>query len=916
MIYQLAKTTPLLTGQVKMNLIMNGNKVSDIQYVPISNHIAFNYNNPVDVLNYSHGDNVKMLYNKISDDFFSDIHDPQLTVKQLHRYDTLLDDTHENTYEMGMKRLEYQRYNKQFEFFCPVWCDDVNDLKRIRFVINLANSHGRIMYSKDITFDTKIYNYLRGIYDSLNFDTSTTTENLDLVYINIDEMQSHIKGLNVESGTLQTIDTSYIVNNLLYQERPVLETDNMIVNLFSNNKTICTQIFNFNFVFNLEDFIPLNLLKNFISERINVYVDVYSVYGTNKTKCKVKDFYTNYEFIPKYDINTGKYSNTANVLDYLQDNKAVELVNKNKLVQSTFHWVLQNNRNSIFNLYNGFSPLNNGKNVCSGISNDAPDMFTDVFDENKNPLGIFKLTDLSSDSISNLEFVNRLNGDIYFSLPLSTSDLNKKEYQFFGNILLSNSKISEYITKCSSDIDILENTTNKDTKKLSDYYIYPSNISKKYDDYSDNFKINAEDTGNIKTTQIVELNCAVVKIPATYQYTKLRNLLNNTYLLTELEYIDVKEKSAYNSQGGNFLAVKCELSKGENIVSTSSISEYDYGYDENYVKNENLYKLYIIVFVHEIDEFLKRNISFRNLYDIDFIRDLIDIKDNDDWKQSCYYHYYPETYTKTYIVDKVFSESASRTSRKKIKYMTQKRMCYNALNLVANIIKCTKLPNDIVFEKSFSYKKTDSPSINTNEVELLKVDKFVELYRYDSNILPMFIDLNYSIFKNNVYWCKQYDQDIQKQLNSNKKDLDGIAQYSKYALKKYRPLYNSIGYYVLNSKTVDYENYYLNGYDTLDGESGYRYKKEKSWYKNNSIIYLPVTFSVTLIKETGEGVSDTDIEDCIYNEVYNESEGTSYDFKKLVKYYIKNLYKYTYTYDYISRKDISKQRIEIKFTLK
>mgnify|MGYP006969238872 CR=1 FL=1 len=44
MIYQLAKTSPLLTGQVKMNMIMNGNKVVDIQYVPLSNYIPFAYN--------------------------------------------------------------------------------------------------------------------------------------------------------------------------------------------------------------------------------------------------------------------------------------------------------------------------------------------------------------------------------------------------------------------------------------------------------------------------------------------------------------------------------------------------------------------------------------------------------------------------------------------------------------------------------------------------------------------------------------------------------------------------------------------------------------------------------------------------------------------------------------------------------
>ena len=194
MIYQLAKTSPLLTGQVKMNMILSGNKVVDIQYVPISNHIPFNYNNPIDVLNYSHGDNVKALYNRISEQFFSEVTDPTLTVNHLHRYDTLRDDTHENTYEMGMKRLEYKRYKKQFEFFCPIWCSNLEDLDTIRFMINLANKNGRTMYSKEIVFSDEIKQYIRNIYPSLKFEDGIT-ENNDLLYINFNEVQSHIKGL-------------------------------------------------------------------------------------------------------------------------------------------------------------------------------------------------------------------------------------------------------------------------------------------------------------------------------------------------------------------------------------------------------------------------------------------------------------------------------------------------------------------------------------------------------------------------------------------------------------------------------------------------------------------------------------------------------------------------------------------------
>ena len=51
MIYQLAKTSTLLTGQVKWDLVMNKDKVTNLQIVPISEHIPYNYNSPVDVMN-------------------------------------------------------------------------------------------------------------------------------------------------------------------------------------------------------------------------------------------------------------------------------------------------------------------------------------------------------------------------------------------------------------------------------------------------------------------------------------------------------------------------------------------------------------------------------------------------------------------------------------------------------------------------------------------------------------------------------------------------------------------------------------------------------------------------------------------------------------------------------------------------
>jgi hypothetical protein len=217
---------------------------------------------------------------------------------------------------------------------------------------------------------------------------------------------------------------------------------------------------------------------------------------------------------------------------------------------------------------------------------------------------------------------------------------------------------------------------------------------------------------------------------------------------------------------------------------------------------------------------------------------------------------------------------------------------------------------------------------------MIKIDKFSEIYRYDSNILPMFVDLNGSVFTNNVYYCKQYNRDILntiKTINDNPKikDIDGIKTYSKYALTKFAPLYKSIGYYVLNSDKIDYTKYYrdvmFNVHKDDPEELFYRdgcncYCKEVTWYKNNALLYLPENFNYSLEKLTEDPISDDDIINIIYDKIINESEVIYKNTDKqygynLVKYYIKDLYSYSYTYDYVGDK-IEKQKYEIKFTLK
>ena len=70
--YQLVRTSPYLSGQVRWDLIVNPSReIGDVYIRPISDNIV--YNGTGSALGSRHVDNVKQLYNTIEDVFFESV---------------------------------------------------------------------------------------------------------------------------------------------------------------------------------------------------------------------------------------------------------------------------------------------------------------------------------------------------------------------------------------------------------------------------------------------------------------------------------------------------------------------------------------------------------------------------------------------------------------------------------------------------------------------------------------------------------------------------------------------------------------------------------------------------------------------------------------------------------------------------
>lgn len=366
--YQLYRTNVLLGGQMKYDLILNSDPnhtyISDIHISPISKDVPYSKHIEENTLNYSHSENIKNFYKKTENYFYNDFANPILN--NIYPLPEMYSgETSETTYEMGCRRMKYHLYNKQFEFLCPVWLEYIEDIKDLKFDINMyTGEHKKKLISRTVSFDQeKIIEYFNNYIKQLKLN-----EGCDWVF-NIGKDRSVLTGFNVSTGQIEDKELLRLYNDLVSIERPVLEFNNIIINTINSNHMITKQLFNFNLCFNFEDILNpflINELDNqclYIDVRISIkdqhlqFMDIFSNHTNIMKEC------TEIPMIQMDDYNnlivhnnTSKLVGDTNLFDYLKDYDCVDLIDKNKIIQNTCHWCYSlDPNNTTFNTYDGFS---------------------------------------------------------------------------------------------------------------------------------------------------------------------------------------------------------------------------------------------------------------------------------------------------------------------------------------------------------------------------------------------------------------------------------------------------------------------------------------------------------------------------------------------------------------------------------
>ena len=129
--------------------------------------------------------------------------------------------------------------------------------------------------------------------------------------------------------------------------------------------------------------------------RVKVYIKEHENDKSSK-ELEIRDFLSNYDFLRKSQIRTiegltlPKNDTKKSVYDFFKDNYAIDYKYMNKLTQPVCYWSLSDNKDYIFNLYEGFAGVSKGldgnEEVLFHLYKDSYDPEVKPYNKNLNNL--------------------------------------------------------------------------------------------------------------------------------------------------------------------------------------------------------------------------------------------------------------------------------------------------------------------------------------------------------------------------------------------------------------------------------------------------------------------------------------------------------------------------------------------------
>lgn len=389
--YRLARTSPKLSGNLKIDLVLRKNSISGIYLRPLSERVPYSIDPDSMPWKKSHSYNLREFYKKTKGYFYMSPIRPELEsdwpiisnpantqeLKYLKDWD--------DTYWAGTSRMSNKIYGTTHECLIPLWLENIDDVLRLELVIK--NNNNIILQLPLSIGPSGITKYLTDYFSEAQLNKG----NNKLLYLNKNDLSTTLRGISVSSGKLITRKSNIILKSLIYRERPLIESDSLLCSCFQDFEMIVPQLLNLNLCFNLDEILPSFLNSDNLNS-FEIYVSAY----IGNTELELRDLYTNSEYVPRKQINQNSYGPSdepLNTLQYMIDNQITEFINKNKIVQPICHWQYIEDPEKLFNIYGGFGPYSvreDGSVITyRGYNNTIIDTDRDTYDPESGDTGLF-----------------------------------------------------------------------------------------------------------------------------------------------------------------------------------------------------------------------------------------------------------------------------------------------------------------------------------------------------------------------------------------------------------------------------------------------------------------------------------------------------------------------------------------------
>ena len=358
MIKPLLKVIPALSGNVKLACNLdNYKKINDDEFsaivrearlYPLSSNM---YQHPINVslLRSSWEYDITNFYAIYSDIFYKNTF--SYDKSNILKIDSLTNVINDRSvdFDFGCKRVSYKKTGTQFNFFAPIYCDNVNDLPDyFEIVINIkSENYYNITKKIRVDISKESTNYL-----SLYLKRYISKIDDNVIYLMPNSSQAVYYGIDVQIGGLNKYIDNVISKNFLL-ETTVNSFDACICDGFKRNHLIMRQILPLAFYFNVNDILT-------DVERIKYKNATLKIMGSYYKDNKALPFYIfddNYNNLSlptlSFDNIIGKmkyiynYNNLFEISDKLSisSNNVAEYKFSNKINKFYTRWMLKYSSN-------------------------------------------------------------------------------------------------------------------------------------------------------------------------------------------------------------------------------------------------------------------------------------------------------------------------------------------------------------------------------------------------------------------------------------------------------------------------------------------------------------------------------------------------------------------------------------------